>query len=210
MPRGELGYVVAVEHQSVEEDVLKRARKGLTLCGNLVGVIGAGDPRHRGRLHDPFWADVDELSHQVVTVEGLAGKAEGLHPFQEALATHGGVQCGFCRAGCPVFAQSGLESHNARGRVLLAYSLLSGKLEPSFEIGERLFKCTTCANCTSTCPSGIKVVDIVERVRQKMVQEGFGRPEHEKIKESIKEYHNPFGEDPKARNALLEYAGVSL
>lgn len=120
------------------------------------------------------------------------------------------VQCGFCRAGCPVFAQSGLESHNARGRVLLAYSILSGKLQPSIDIGDRLYKCTTCMNCTSTCPSGIKVVDIVERVRQKMVQEGFGRPEHEKIKENIKEHHNPFGEDPKARSVLLDYAGVAM
>jgi glycolate oxidase len=120
------------------------------------------------------------------------------------------VQCGFCRAGCPVFAQSGLESQNARGRVLLAYSLLSGKLEPSMDIGDRLYKCTTCANCTATCPSGIKVVDIVERVREKMVSEGLGRPEHEKIKANIREYYNPFGDDPKARNKLLEYAGVAI
>ena len=39
--------------------------------------------------------------HQVVTVEGLA-PAGCLHPFQEALVKHGGVQCGFCTPGIAV------------------------------------------------------------------------------------------------------------
>ena len=33
--------------------------------------------------------------HEVVTIEGLV-HAGRLHPFQETLVTHGGVQCGFC------------------------------------------------------------------------------------------------------------------
>ena len=39
--------------------------------------------------------------HEVVTVEGLA-RGGALHPFQEAMATHGGVQCGFCTPGIAV------------------------------------------------------------------------------------------------------------
>ncbi len=39
--------------------------------------------------------------HEVVTVEGLA-PAGRLHPFQEALVKHGGVQCGFCTPGIAV------------------------------------------------------------------------------------------------------------
>jgi len=39
--------------------------------------------------------------HDVVTVEGLAS-AGRLHPFQEALVTRGGVQCGFCTPGIAV------------------------------------------------------------------------------------------------------------
>jgi aerobic-type carbon monoxide dehydrogenase small subunit (CoxS/CutS family) len=39
--------------------------------------------------------------HEVVTVEGL-GHAGRLHPFQETLVTHGGVQCGFCTPGIAV------------------------------------------------------------------------------------------------------------
>ena len=44
-------------------------------------------------------ASVD--GHEVVTVEGLQS-AGRLHPFQEALVTHGGVQCGFCTPGIAV------------------------------------------------------------------------------------------------------------
>jgi len=39
--------------------------------------------------------------HEVVTVEGLQS-AGHLHPFQEALVKHGGVQCGFCTPGIAV------------------------------------------------------------------------------------------------------------
>jgi carbon-monoxide dehydrogenase small subunit len=39
--------------------------------------------------------------HEVVTVEGLV-QAGRLHPFQEALVAHGGVQCGFCTPGIAV------------------------------------------------------------------------------------------------------------
>jgi aerobic carbon-monoxide dehydrogenase small subunit len=46
-------------------------------------------------------AQVD--GHEIVTVEGLAGKA-GLHTVQEAFADAGAVQCGFCTPGLVVAA----------------------------------------------------------------------------------------------------------
>jgi glycolate oxidase len=114
------------------------------------------------------------------------------------------VQCGFCRAGCPTFSATNLESNNARGRVLLAYSILSGKLEPSIELAERIYKCTTCMNCTQACPSGLHVVEIMEKLRERLVSQGVTTPAHEKIRDNIKSHHNPFGEDPKVRAELAK------
>ena len=42
---------------------------------------------------------VQANGHEVTTVEGLAPKAGGLHPLQEALRDYHGLQCGFCTPG---------------------------------------------------------------------------------------------------------------
>ncbi len=112
------------------------------------------------------------------------------------------VQCGFCRSGCPTFDVSHLESLNARGRIELCYGILCGAIEPTAELAERLFKCTTCMNCTVVCPSRIKVVDVVEKVRAFLVNKGLGLKKHKLIEQNIEKYHNPFGEDTKPREEL--------
>jgi glycolate oxidase len=112
------------------------------------------------------------------------------------------VQCGFCRVGCPTFSESHLESLNARGRVMLSYGILCGAIEPTPELAERLFKCTTCMNCKMVCPSQIEVVDIVEKVRQYLVKKGLALEKHKQIEKNIIECHNPFGEDTGPREEL--------
>jgi carbon-monoxide dehydrogenase small subunit len=37
--------------------------------------------------------------HEVMTVEGLAGDPDDLHPIQQAFWDNHGLQCGFCTAG---------------------------------------------------------------------------------------------------------------
>jgi glycolate oxidase len=130
-------------------------------------------------------------------------KSFGKHADNEILIC---VKCGFCRSGCPVFGQTALESTNARGKVILAYNLLTGKLEPSQELADKLYQCTTCMNCTITCPSQIKVPDIVESIRAYLVECGYAHDSHKKIAENIKDFHNPFGEDEKARKELADMA----
>jgi glycolate oxidase len=130
-------------------------------------------------------------------------KSFGKHADNEILVC---VKCGFCRSGCPVFGETALESTNARGKVILAYNLLTGKLEPSQELADKLYQCTTCMNCTITCPSQIKVPDIVESIRAYLVECGYAHESHKKITENIKEFHNPFGEDEKARKELADMA----
>jgi glycolate oxidase subunit GlcD len=83
------------------------------------------------------------------------------------------MQCGFCRAGCPTFAESTMEALNAKGRVTLAHYMLMGEVQPSKELAKRLYQCMMCLNCKSVCPAQIKVSDIVRAARERLVEKGF-------------------------------------
>jgi Fe-S oxidoreductase len=139
----------------------------------------------------------------------LLERPEGLVSFGDAVDDEVliCVQCGFCIAQCPIYPETHAESSVGRGKVQLAYSILTGKLEANVEVANRFFECTTCANCTFTCPSRIKIVDVVERVREYLTQQGFGKPEHRRVMENILKYHNPFGEDEGPRENLRKMAG---
>jgi glycolate oxidase len=113
------------------------------------------------------------------------------------------MNCGFCRAGCPVFAQTELESENARGRVIMAYYLLKGTLEPSKEVADRFFLCTTCLNCKATCPAGVVVSEIVEAGRERLVKAGFLPEIHKTLIENLKTTGNPFGEPREKRTDVF-------
>jgi len=83
------------------------------------------------------------------------------------------IHCGFCRLGCPTFSVSHRESRNARGRNALAFYLMTGNLEPSAELADAFYSCTTCQACTYFCPAQIRVDEIVEAVRRDLYREGF-------------------------------------
>jgi glycolate oxidase len=83
------------------------------------------------------------------------------------------IQCGFCRAGCPTFGETSLESLNAKGRVTLAFNLMMGNIPPSQELAQRIYQCMLCLNCKAVCPAQIKVSSIVRSAREKLVQKGY-------------------------------------
>ena len=113
------------------------------------------------------------------------------------------IMCGFCRLGCPTYAEKGLESVNARGRVILAYDLMAGKVEPSKELAERFYSCTTCLNCRSTCPAGVQVADVVEAARRRLVEEGYLPETFKPMLESLENRGNPFQRGRRQANGDL-------
>jgi glycolate oxidase subunit GlcD len=112
------------------------------------------------------------------------------------------IMCGFCRAGCPTYGEASLESINARGRVILAYHLLTGRLKPSKELAERFYGCTTCLNCNAVCPAGVNVPAIIQAARTRLVNAGYLPPVHQMLMESIKGKGNPFGEASAKRTEI--------
>ncbi|RPJ10039.1 MAG: FAD-binding oxidoreductase, partial [Deltaproteobacteria bacterium] len=113
------------------------------------------------------------------------------------------INCGFCRAGCTVYARTGLESLNARGRVIQAYYMMKGVLEPSKELADTFYLCTTCLNCKATCPAGVVVSDIVEAARRKLVEAGYCPEIHKTLIENLKTTGNPFGESKEKRTDVF-------
>lgn len=116
------------------------------------------------------------------------------------------INCGFCRAGCTVYARTGLESENARGRVIQAYYMMKGVLEPSKEVADKFYLCTTCLNCKATCPAGVVVSDIVEAGRRRLVEAGFLPDIHKTLMENLKATGNPFGEPREKRTDVFPSA----
>ncbi len=127
------------------------------------GKMGLEGESEKADIYDHF-AFQPLLEHP----EGL--RSFGQEVDNEILAC---IHCGFCRLGCPTFGVTHRESRNARGRNALAFYFLNGSIEPSKELAEAFYTCTTCQACTYFCPARIKVDEIVEGVRKKLYEAGF-------------------------------------
>lgn len=115
------------------------------------------------------------------------------------------VSCGLCQSNCPIYKQTNLESNSAKGKMTILFALLEGWLDWD-EVAERMYECTTCKNCQATCLSGLDIPSVVEAARAELVKRGLGNEVSAQLVENMQKTHNPFGEDPKIRNRLLELA----
>jgi glycolate oxidase len=113
------------------------------------------------------------------------------------------VECGFCRAACPIFAQKGVESANARGYVTLAFGLISGDVEPSPEVAEKFYRCADCMRCTVMCPAAIKVNQVVEAARRFIVEAGYMPEAFQTVLSNIEAEGNPFGDPREKRTETM-------
>ena len=118
--------------------------------------------------------------------------------------------CGFCRAVCPVFGTTLRPAYNARGKMLLLKEVMDKKIDLNDELIETLFQCTTCANCSTNCPSGVEVPEIIKQVRKDMVHIGSCHPAFKGMHEVLQKHTNIYAEDEpedfeRERNKQAEY-----
>lgn len=137
--------------------------------------------------------------------DALLEKGEGLKSFGEEIDNEilSCIQCGFCQAGCPTYAQTKLESLNARGRVILAYNMLTEQIPPSDDLARRIYQCMMCQNCKYTCPAGVNLSEIIHSARERLTVEGCLPEIHQKLIEGIAQYGNPFSEAPEKRTDIF-------
>jgi len=116
------------------------------------------------------------------------------------------ARCGTCRAYCPVLEESGWESANARGRLMILQALEKG-LPADSCVRDSLNTCTTCGICTENCPAGLNPPRLIEKGRRKLVLSGITGPEHETLASNIYQRGNTFG-DPGDRLSWLRDRGL--
>lgn len=98
--------------------------------------------------------------------------------------------CGYCKKACPTFDILGTEADSGRGKIFLAYGLLSGEISEDTSVIETLQNCSLCGRCEQDCPSLVRISDIIHAARKDL--DGM-LPAHQSIMDSISKYGNPFG-----------------
>ncbi len=112
------------------------------------------------------------------------------------------VRCGTCRTYCPVFEESGWESANTRGRIMIIKGLSDG-LQADSEVLDSLNTCTTCGLCTENCPASLNPPEIIESARRELVSLGKMTHEQAELSRNIFQSGNTFG-DPRDRLSWLQ------
>jgi len=78
-------------------------------------------------------------------------------------------RCGACQGVCPVYAEMGIESAVARGKIRLVKALHEGEIKMTFDVAKRLDICLQCKRCTINCPGGCPGDVIVREGRAKAI-----------------------------------------
>ncbi len=75
------------------------------------------------------------------------------------------MRCGMCQAVCPLYGETGIEGHVARGKIALLECLADEVIKDPAGVKERLDACLLCGSCQANCPSGVKALDIFLKAR---------------------------------------------
>jgi len=104
------------------------------------------------------------------------------------------IRCAYCFEKCPVIKEVKWDTDGARGKIIMSYGILTGELEPSQYIADKLFRCTYCRDCMDRCPSKLEILDIFTNSRAQLVDAGFASDTHKYIINNIKKTGNIYGD----------------
>ncbi len=90
------------------------------------------------------------------------------------------VHCGFCTATCPTYVLLGDELDSPRGRIYLIKNMLEEGRPPDARTVRHIDRCLTCLSCTTTCPSGVDYMHLVDRARAR-IEAQYVRPLPERL-----------------------------
>lgn len=85
------------------------------------------------------------------------------------------VHCGFCTATCPTYVTLGNELDSPRGRIYLIKDMLENGRAADAEVVTHVDRCLSCLSCTTTCPSGVDYMHLVDHARAH-IEHTYKRP----------------------------------
>jgi Fe-S oxidoreductase len=97
---------------------------------------------------------------------------------------------------CPINVRYGFDAYSGAGMLTIARALLEGRLALTPSLQDVVYKCTLCGACDVRCKRNldIEVLMVLEALRAKLFQEGFGPlEEHKSITQKIQRTGNRYG-----------------
>ncbi len=86
------------------------------------------------------------------------------------------IRCGYCFEHCPMFKHTGWESDAPRAKIITAFGLLSGDVEPSEGSVNKMFSCFYCKRCEAACSSGVELTEVFTDAKKDFVEMGLEGP----------------------------------
>ncbi len=102
--------------------------------------------------------------------------------------------------GCPAWNAMEWEAYSGGAKMWLARAILNGNYKIDEDIGDLLFRCSTCGNCESQCENELPTIDIIEAMRAEVVKAGFGPLDKQQgYSKATEVKRNPYNEDHACR-----------
>ncbi|MFX1408798.1 MAG: (Fe-S)-binding protein [Promethearchaeota archaeon] len=107
---------------------------------------------------------------------------------------------------CPSIDIYNYHPYSGGGRIILALLLEMGRIKPSEELRDIVYKCTECGNCAVSCKflNTLEPLEIIIKLREKLVDLGYGpMPKQQEYIEAVNTVNNPYNEPHEKRLAWL-------
>lgn len=107
---------------------------------------------------------------------------------------------------CPAIDMYNFHPYSGGGKIILALAYEMGRIKPSEELRDIVYKCTECGNCAIACKflNTLEPLEIIVRLREKLVEDGVGpMPKQQAYIEAAKKLNNPYNEPHENRTDWL-------
>ena len=107
---------------------------------------------------------------------------------------------------CPAIDMYNFHPYSGGGKIILALALEMGRIKPSEELRDIVFKCTECGGCAISCKFlfNLEPLEIIMKLKQKLVESGYGpMPKQQQYIEAVKKVNNPYNEPHEKRTDWL-------